>query len=383
MYPTARLHLIAKTLTLTYDQRFDKWLINLNGYLTYLSASAVRGNEGTLSPFLTVEPLNKVALACPAASSLPVGDFRFEDFPGAAAFSNAAPGTLPDGTSPKATCTAGTCPAAGLPGATDSLDNAVGKPASDYSLRFDGMDDQITLPNAPNTPYTLGSEFSIAFWYKADGAATPLTTFYVQGSGNAPGFALNINSATLEFWAGTLASKISAPHSMNDGKWHFVTATRHGNGGLALYVDGVSKAAGVGSTAPVMPATLIVGGGHRAIGLDNLKLYNAALSGTTVQDLYNRTDQSYCVGVANNKWSKLNISQPDPRGGKITASGGLSLTVDTDKPTSSLSGLVNGQYVKGLSTYIIGGNASDPTSGVSKVEVSVNDALQYVPRQRR
>lgn len=65
-------------------------------------------------------------------------------------------------------------------------------------------------------------------------------------------------------------------------------------------------------------------------------------------------------------------------GGTIIASGSLAVTVDAILPTSSLSSLQNDQYVQGAqpgrpTTLIIGGTASDTGSGISKVEVRVNN----------
>jgi hypothetical protein len=63
--------------------------------------------------------------------------------------------------------------------------------------------------------------------------------------------------------------------------------------------------------------------------------------------------------------------------GIITATGQLPVTVDADKPASTLDSLQDGQYLQGSSpgrptTVIIGGTATDAQSGVAKVEVSVN-----------
>ena len=63
-------------------------------------------------------------------------------------------------------------------------------------------------------------------------------------------------------------------------------------------------------------------------------------------------------------------------GGAVTGNGGLTVTIDGDKPTASLTSLSDGQRVDGDvagTTLIIGGTASDPTSAVARVEVSANN----------
>ncbi|MBI1296546.1 hypothetical protein GC175_16450 [bacterium] len=75
-----------------------------------------------------------------------------------------------------------------------------------------------------------------------------------------------------------------------------------------------------------------------------------------MRDLYTRSLQSYCVGVKYNlgsyDWTKLNISSPDVRGGKITAGAELMVTIDNDLPTSGVVGLSNGQYENVVSLLV-------------------------------
>lgn len=51
----------------------------------------------------------------------------------------------------------------------------------------------------------------------------------------------------------------------------------------------------------------------------------------------------------------------------------VNLVVDNDKPTSSVTSLSEGAIIKANGTLIVGGSADDTTSGIAKVEVSVNN----------
>lgn len=341
--------------SMTHDPRTGNMFVTVNG------------RAMIFPPFATTEPAypvqdvavnSKVSLACPIPDALPAADLRFDSEPGSGNF---------DG----ATCAGNTCPALGAPGATDNLGNAIGTPASDYSVQFDGSNDVLSLGNP------LGSEFSVAFWYRATGGASS-NPFFVE-SNQPSGFGIfiyNNNPIVTEFFVGDFnTGRVAVPQGLADGNWHYVVATRASSGALALYLDGnpTPVASRTSSPAPTMGGAINIGGGSTAVGIDNLQIYKVALSGATVQSLYQRTNQSYCVGASNYSWAKLNISRPDTRGGKITNSGSLSLTVDTDKPSSSVGGLTNGQFIRGNTIQTIGGNASDPTSGVRGVEVDVNN----------
>ncbi|RIK42794.1 MAG: hypothetical protein DCC55_07765 [Chloroflexi bacterium] len=361
-----------------YNPIAHGWLVHAGGVL-YLFRPDI---SGVLLPTTNIN-VTQVPLACPLPSSVAVTDLRFEDAPGTTTFANSS---VFGGSG--ATCTAPgghpKCPAAGLPGATDAQGIAVGGGAmslsSDYSVRFDGGDDELLLPNA------LGNEFSLAFWYKAqptnNGASFAIESGQRNGSGQSLGFGLFLNNhnSVIQFDAGGVEIHGPAPASLTNGQWHFIVATRKSTGALAVYFDGnptpfISRAA---SPNPVMGGNIRLGDGGTTVSLDNFQLYKSALSGATVQALYNRTLQSYCTGVNNYRWAKFNASRVDTRGGKLSASNSLTITIDADKPTASISGWSNGQWIKGNTVHNIGGAASDggtpsqPTSGVAQVEIQIN-----------
>jgi Ca2+-binding RTX toxin-like protein len=346
-----------------YNPMVNAWLISV-GARTHLFDPADLQSQ-IINPQTGVVG-NDLNIACPSASSVPVADLRFEELPGATTFADSS------GHGNNATISEGS-PVAGAPGATDSAGNPVGTPASDYSVQLDGTS-QLSLPNP------LGNEFSVAFWYRAD-ATSDSTPFSMASSTASGGFSVQINNSinSVSFSVNNVMASGAAATPLFNGKWHFVVATRASNGNLALYVDGsvtpIATASGSGN--PAMSNTIQIGGGGTRLNLDNVQLHNVALSGATIHDLYTRSYQSYCVGVlaSQYRWAKVNAGFPDTRGGKLTATGGLTVTVDADKPASTIGGLgvSNGQYVQGNQVQTIGGSASDPTSGVAGVEVNVNN----------
>lgn len=305
------------------------------------------------------------ALACPALESVPLADLRFEELPGATAFADSS------GRGNIATCSGESCPAAGVPGAPNA-------PLSDYALQFDGVDDTLIISRP------VQDDFSIAFWFKALDAE-PSGGALVSTGGSTPDFEIMLESGRLLFFA--KANSVITDFSVDDGQWHFAVATRDRDSGqIALYVDGAPAGTASAGTQPYTTSTTLRIGGYEDSGsgffrgtLDHIQFFQSTLSAETVQALYNRTHQSYCVATQASAdqssflWARLRLQQQDTRGGRISASGGLTVTIDADAPTSGLDSLQDGQHIQGAGTIIIGGSASDPTSSVVSVEVSVND----------
>ncbi|MFN8489011.1 MAG: LamG-like jellyroll fold domain-containing protein [Caldilineaceae bacterium] len=304
-------------------------------------------------------------LACPAVSSLPVTDLRFEELPGATTFVDSS------GKGNNATCA--NCPSAGVVGAVDSSGIAVGGgaqgPASDYAVGFNGDFAQgIFIP----TP--VQNHFSFTFWYKSPASTDSGGLRLADTVGSGAFFSLSIFNPYTELTSGSTILHVD--RNLNDGVWHFVAATRDDTTGrLSIYIDGdVNPAATVATSDKPFPRNPLLLRSARPASVDQFRIYALPLSGSMVQAIYNRTLQSYCVGVGfgslnSATWAKLNASVPDTRGGKITASGNLTITIDADKPTSSISSLSSGQYIQGNTVRTIGGTASDALSGIAKVEV--------------
>ena len=101
---------------------------------------------------------------------------------------------------------------------------------------------------------------------------------------------------------------------MNDDDWHYVVATRDGNG-FRLYVDG-TPAQTTSSQGQTSTTSLIEIGG-RSDGsdtfaglLDDVKLYNAKLDADTVEARYKREINGFCVAAV----SMIRVPNPSDAG---------------------------------------------------------------------
>jgi hypothetical protein len=346
------------------------WLLSFQSAadrsLTRLLAVDANGFEAFPRTYTLSDPKNDNSLACPAPQSYPAVDLRFEELPAP----GGSPTTFTDasGYGNNATCTGTTCPAAGAVGAPNA-------PLSDYAVQFDGADDGLTINRV------WPEDFTIAFWVKVT-TPRPLQ-WLVDGRrelSSINGFDILLDAGKLVF--GAAGAGIASSGRIDDGQWHFVTVTRQRLTGLtAAYLDGVQVYSEVGANVLLDGVTDLRIGKNRDGSaplhgaIDHLQIYPTALAQDAVQAIYNRTNQSYCVaaGASGNQvyWAKVQASQPDVRGGRLSASNGLTLTIDSDLPTAQFTALPNNAVVG--PGQVIGGAASDATSGVGLVEVSINN----------
>jgi hypothetical protein len=342
---------------LAYNPMVNAWFISAGGRSNLLRTDL---SNTVLVPQQTVLNNGDIPIACPSLTSLPVTDLRFEELPGATTFA--------DSSGHGNNATSSGSPAAGASGAVDASGIAVGTPSSDHAISFKDGNQSINFAS-PIDPQQ--DRFSIAFWYRAH--ADSGGGAFIMGDTNG-GLRININpngNGVLLFFINNTI--VAGPSGLNDGDWHFIVATSNPvSGQHQLYVDGAPAPTTESGRSPIVPSTSMFAGNNPA-DLDQLQFYKLALGADTVKAMYDRTLQSYCIGINNYQWAKLSASYPDTRGGKITASGGLTLTIDADRPSSTIGGLSNGQYIQGNQIQTIGGGASDPTSYVTGVDVNVNN----------
>jgi hypothetical protein len=312
------------------------------------------------------------ALACPVVTSLPVLDLSFEELPGATTFVDSS------GFGNNAVCGSPTqCPTAAVPGAP-------GAPLSDYGLGFNG-NQFLRVADIATFDYDESESFTWMAWIKPNESSPILR----KGIGGSADLMLSINSTgRLQMGFGNVTSNtLSGGPDLRNNGWHHVAVTLNRTTNTAtLYVDGVSLNSGTFTGNFTTADDLFIGSGNTAGyngQLDHLQFFNTALAPATVAAIYDRSQQSYCVATnasstgANIQWAKLLVTQNDTRGGTLSASGGLELTVDSDKPTAAITTVSNDAPVG--TGQVIAGTASDPTSGVAYVEVSTDNGVSWQP----
>ena len=167
----------------------------------------------------------------------------------------------------------------------------------DTVAQFDGVNDFASVARAVST------NFTIEFWFKSTqglGSSGQWPQFAgmvdnnVTGTNNDFGVALSAAGYVVAGVGNPDTTIVSAVSGFNDGTWHHVAFTRTQSTGLmTLYVDGVSRASGNGSTN-ALTAVANINFGRNAAGtnyyqgnLDEIAIYNTALSGATITAHYN------------------------------------------------------------------------------------------------
>ena len=165
------------------------------------------------------------------------------------------------------------------------------------AARFDGVSDFGTVARQ------ISDNFSIEFWFNST-QGTGTGTAWSQGAGlvdadvsgtnNDFGVSLRSDGKVVAGVGNPDVSIVSSAGGYNNGNWHHVVFTRtKTTGALQLYVDGVLAGSATGNTASLTsPANINFGriqsGSNYFLGsLDEVAVYNTALSGSTVTSHYN------------------------------------------------------------------------------------------------
>lgn len=157
----------------------------------------------------------------------------------------------------------------------------------------------------------LDNDFTVALWVKTTQAVAG-TTDWATGKGlvsDTNDFGTSALGGKFAFGVGNPSTTIQSTTSIRDGNWHYCVATRQQTTGIiCVYVDGVLEAAGTGSRNTLNASsrllfgavsTLTPGGGFFNGSLDDIKIFNRALSSNEVYALYSSHVLSPATAPAN------------------------------------------------------------------------------------
>ena len=115
----------------------------------------------------------------------------------------------------------------------------------------------------------------------------------MSGTNNDFGISLSVTGYVVAGVGNPDTTIVSAIDGWNDGDWHHVAFTRtQSTGMMTLYVDGVSRASGAGSTntlnavANINFGRIAAGTNYYQGNLDEIAIYSTALSGATIAAHY-------------------------------------------------------------------------------------------------
>ena len=161
------------------------------------------------------------------------------------------------------------------------------------------------IPNPTNGLFNFGTtNFSISVWTKLTSSTETDTGIFSKGLWGAPratGFGLLTESGgKIRFEAGKFEYVLSP--SINDGKWHNIIGVKQGKE-LLMYVDGVQTTTKTLANSNDITNVQSVTFGQRGKGagvfngyVDEIKIYNQALSEEIVQTIYENDNKTNDVG---------------------------------------------------------------------------------------
>ncbi|MBU6320949.1 four helix bundle protein [Patescibacteria group bacterium] len=171
------------------------------------------------------------------------------------------------------------------------------------ALKFNGTSQYVKVSNGTIVKTLPNS--SISAWIKVAGTVgstaqtiysenEPLGVDYgllVEGSGNNGCGASTAGRASFYMANGSDHNACTTTR-VDDGKWHYLVATYSGGSAMNIYLDGVLSGSGTGSAAASAAASYVGRSGQGVYfngTIDDVRIYNTALTAAQVLQLYNAT----------------------------------------------------------------------------------------------
>lgn len=161
-------------------------------------------------------------------------------------------------------------------------------------LSFDGVDDHVNL-GTPIIDNFSTADFTLSGWVKTTSTVGAVSAN--QNNGNSAGFTFQLNSGAMYFRTSDAVgnwSETTGVTSVNDNNWHYLVATRSGTT-QAIYIDGKLDTNNTVTLRDIGTGNTLYIGIYRPspvnspfLGfLDDIRIYDRALSASEVVQLYN------------------------------------------------------------------------------------------------
>lgn len=173
--------------------------------------------------------------------------------------------------------------------ATLTVSGAVKAPGvSGTGMSYDGVNDYIAT-SAGVFDFSNLTAYTFEAWFKSSKTTEFPTIIRRDGGGRA--ILLRLNAGKVEWYCNT--GPAISPNSYADDQWHHAVGVKNGTV-TTLYVDGVQVATGAANTGAQGATAVYIGAGTAVDApeffsgvLDEVAIYNTALSSTRIQAHYN------------------------------------------------------------------------------------------------
>lgn len=152
------------------------------------------------------------------------------------------------------------------------------------ALVFDGVQNSVSVANASDLTPTGG--LTLAAWVKAQTTTTGIIFDKWSADGLSGSYSLGLTNGHvgLELSLNGTDFSVIAPPAIHDTNWHYVAGSYDGSQ-MVVYLDGKIRArAAASGSVDVVAAPLLLG--NVAGAIDDVRIYNGALSSNDVAALY-------------------------------------------------------------------------------------------------
>lgn len=182
----------------------------------------------------------------------------------------------------------------------------------DGALEFDGVDDRVEIPSSSSLD--ISGEMSLSLWFYKLGSNGASHYSHLAGINQCGGitgdayFMKSQNNDTLTLgvaYGGSLV-EMTGTASVSKNQWHHVVGVFVPGSSMTLYLDGklyTSRDSGVPAAIEVTDANFTLGDIYNCSGyglnglLDEIQLYDRALSESEVLDLYLTSGLPFCYDI--------------------------------------------------------------------------------------
>jgi hypothetical protein len=162
-------------------------------------------------------------------------------------------------------------------------------------MSFDGTNDYVGIPYSSTHSFGTNN-FTLSAWIKgsAFGSNNRILSNYRAEVDGRRGYIFSVNSGILTGYIGSGTPNLTSSTTLQAGTWYHVVMVREGDV-ARLYINGVtdgSPAAGMAAKNATSDGTLDISADTENSwffngSLDDVRIYNRALSATEVKQLYN------------------------------------------------------------------------------------------------
>jgi hypothetical protein len=157
------------------------------------------------------------------------------------------------------------------------------------AMSFNGTNQYISVPDNPTLRFTASQSFTLSTWVYMAALPFKWSSIVTKSRDVSPWYGLYVDATNHWEFAGP--TNVVSTTKATAGVWHLVTAVQDGTAGTrALYVDGVLVGSGLaqaanGSGVLEIGAAASTGEYFKGI-IDDVRIYNRALSATEVASVY-------------------------------------------------------------------------------------------------